>query len=229
MYDYEDCKINRKDTGTTVQSPQYPTVAKCITCRISASVHFKTERQCSPCVYSMIIRSQLNPKVKLSHYTPQRRLEWEEYSSYSFLTSALGGGEWSASRHGRALPPGKGPPVPIVQKAGWAPEPVWTQRLEEKSAASAGDRTPIARSSSLTNKFLNDAGTNLCKANGKTRFVRISNNSNNNKNMPVNSYWRAFFEINSTSKLKAKWRITGWYSNFRLRNKQLKEWNKSCP
>jgi hypothetical protein len=33
-----------------------------------------------------------------------------------------------------ALPPGKGPPVPIVQEAGWAPEPVWTQRLEEKSS-----------------------------------------------------------------------------------------------
>jgi hypothetical protein len=55
------------------------------------------------------------------------------YSSYSFLTSALDGGEWSASRLGRALPPGKGPPVPIVQEAGWAPEPVWTQRFEEKS------------------------------------------------------------------------------------------------
>jgi len=27
-------------------------------------------------------------------------------------------GEWSASRPGRALPPGKGPPVPIVQEAG---------------------------------------------------------------------------------------------------------------
>jgi hypothetical protein len=37
------------------------------------------------------------------------------------------------------LPPGKGPPVPIVQEAGWAPELVWTQRLEEKSFASAGD------------------------------------------------------------------------------------------
>jgi hypothetical protein len=48
------------------------------------------------------------------------------YSSYSFLTSALEGGEWSASRPGRALPPGKEPPVPIVQEAGWAPEPVWT-------------------------------------------------------------------------------------------------------
>jgi hypothetical protein len=37
----------------------------------------------------------------------------EVYSSYSFTASALDGGEWSASRPGRALPPGKGPPVPI--------------------------------------------------------------------------------------------------------------------
>jgi hypothetical protein len=48
----------------------------------------------------------------------------------------------SGQRHDPAalLPPGKGPPVPIVQETGWAPKPVWTQRLEEKS--SAGDRTP---------------------------------------------------------------------------------------
>jgi hypothetical protein len=61
---------------------------------------------------------------------------WGErsYSSYSFTTSALDGGEWSASRPGRALPLGKGHPVPIVQEAEWAPEPVWTQRLEEKSS-----------------------------------------------------------------------------------------------
>jgi hypothetical protein len=32
----------------------------------------------------------------------------------------------------RFYPRGKGPPVPIVQEAGWASEPVWTQRLEEK-------------------------------------------------------------------------------------------------
>jgi hypothetical protein len=59
------------------------------------------------------------------------------YSSYSFTTSALDGGEQSASRPGRALPPGKGPQVPIGQESGWAAEPVWTQRLEEKSFASA--------------------------------------------------------------------------------------------
>jgi hypothetical protein len=35
-------------------------------------------------------------------------------------------------------PLGKGPPVPIVQKAWWTSEPVWTQRLEEDSFSSAG-------------------------------------------------------------------------------------------
>jgi hypothetical protein len=56
--------------------------------------------------------------------------------------------EWSVSRSGRASSPGKRPPVPTLQEAGWAPEPVWTQRLQEKFFASAGDRTAIARSSS---------------------------------------------------------------------------------
>jgi hypothetical protein len=47
---------------------------------------------------------------------------WGErrYSSYSYLTSALDGGEWVASRPGRALPLS----VPIRKEAGWAPEPV---------------------------------------------------------------------------------------------------------
>jgi hypothetical protein len=60
---------------------------------------------------------------------------WRErrYSLYSFSNSALERGEWSESRPGRALAPGRGPPVPIGQEAGWAPESVWTQRLEEKS------------------------------------------------------------------------------------------------
>jgi hypothetical protein len=56
----------------------------------------------------------------------------------------------SGQRHAPValLPPGKGPPVPIVQETGWAPEPVRTQRLQENSFAPARDRTPIARSSS---------------------------------------------------------------------------------
>jgi hypothetical protein len=88
-------------------------------------------------------------KVKQSLYTPWKRLEGEIKLLLIHDLGTRWGGEWSASRPGRALPPGKGPPVPIVQEAGWAPEPVWTQRLEEKSFAPAGDRTPISLSSSL--------------------------------------------------------------------------------
>jgi hypothetical protein len=40
------------------------------------------------------------------------------------MTSALGGGGWSALRPGRFTP--EKDPVPIVQKAGWAVGPVWT-------------------------------------------------------------------------------------------------------
>jgi hypothetical protein len=70
------------------------------------------------------IASHILHSKKQSRYTQWRRLGGEEYSSYSFTASALDGGEWSASLHGHALAPGKGPPVPIVQEAGWAPEPV---------------------------------------------------------------------------------------------------------
>jgi hypothetical protein len=43
-------------------------------------------------------------------------------------------------------PRGKDPPVPIGQEAGWALEPIWKQRLEEKSSASVKDRTPVVQS-----------------------------------------------------------------------------------
>jgi hypothetical protein len=45
--------------------------------------------------------------------------------SYSFLTSALDGGEWSASRSGCALPLGKGPPLLTGQETGWGPDSAW--------------------------------------------------------------------------------------------------------
>jgi hypothetical protein len=67
-------------------------------------------------------------KLKLSHYTPWRRLGEKRYSSYSFSTPALDGGEWSTSRPGRALAPGERTPGTHCT------EPVWTQRLEEKSS-----------------------------------------------------------------------------------------------
>jgi hypothetical protein len=78
-------------------------------------------------------KSKAVPLHVIEAYGGERR-----YSSYSYLTSALDGGEWSASHPSRALPP-----VPIVQETGWAPGPVWMQRLEEKSSASVGDRTPV--------------------------------------------------------------------------------------
>jgi hypothetical protein len=50
----------------------------------------------------------------------------------------------SGQRHAPAalFHPGKGPPVPIGQEDGWAPEPVWTQRLEEKSVAPCQGSNP---------------------------------------------------------------------------------------
>jgi hypothetical protein len=63
-------------------------------------------------------------------------------NSYSFLNSALDGGEWSALRSGRSLLLGKDPRYPLE----WASEMVWTQRLEEKSFASVGDRIPVVQS-----------------------------------------------------------------------------------
>ena len=63
------------------------------------------------------------------------------------MTTALKGGEGSASRPGRSLPPGKNP-VPIVQEAGWAPGAAWTGA---ENLAPTGIRSPDrqARSQSL--------------------------------------------------------------------------------
>jgi hypothetical protein len=72
---------------------------------------------------------------------PCMRQGGEGYSSNPFLNSALDGGECSPS-----LPAALYPPVQIGQEAGWAPEPVWTQRLEEKSFAFAGNGTPFLQS-----------------------------------------------------------------------------------
>jgi len=54
---------------------------------------------------------------------------WREYvfSSTLSLSSALDGGGRPTPGHGR-FTPGK-QPVPIIQKAGWAPGPVWTGEI----------------------------------------------------------------------------------------------------
>jgi hypothetical protein len=72
--------------------------------------HAQTEvRKKEICVYIKVKKGKVVPLCSIQAHLGDRR-----YSSYSFLTSALEGGEWSASRPGLALPPGKGPPVPIV-------------------------------------------------------------------------------------------------------------------
>jgi hypothetical protein len=57
-------------------------------------------------------------KAKKGKAVPLRSIEAHlgdrRYSSYYFLTSALEGGEWSASCPGHALTLGKEPLVPIV-------------------------------------------------------------------------------------------------------------------
>ena len=62
------------------------------------------------------------------------------------MTVALEGGEWSAARPGRTLPPGKDP-VLILQEAGWTPGPVWTGGKSRPHRDSIPDRP--ARSQSL--------------------------------------------------------------------------------
>jgi hypothetical protein len=72
-------------------------------------------------------------KAKQYHNT-SIEAQGKRCSSYSFTTSELDGGEWLASRSGRALAPGEGPRLPIGQEAGWTQELVWTQSSEEISS-----------------------------------------------------------------------------------------------
>jgi len=60
------------------------------------------------------------------------------------MTAVLEGGEWSAARPGRTLPPGKDP-VLILQEAEWVPGPVWTGGKSRSDRDSTPDRP--ARSS----------------------------------------------------------------------------------
>jgi hypothetical protein len=64
-------------------------------------------------VTDWIIRKRKIKQSKAVTLHSRRRLGAERrHSSYSFLTSALDRGEWSASRPGRVLPPGNDPRYP---------------------------------------------------------------------------------------------------------------------
>jgi hypothetical protein len=60
--------------------------------------------------YMQLNTFQCRSKLKLSHYTLQRRLGERRYRSYSFSASALDGVEWPASCPGLTLAPGERTP-----------------------------------------------------------------------------------------------------------------------
>jgi hypothetical protein len=64
-----------------------------------------------------------------------------------FLTSALDGSEWSASRPGRFIRE-KESPVPIGHEAGWIPEP--SGRCEEKNPCPCRESNPGSPTGSLS-------------------------------------------------------------------------------
>jgi hypothetical protein len=89
-------------------------------------------------------------KENLSRYTP-----WEsggggggrQFDTYSFLTSALERGEWSASRPGRALPRGERAPGTHCT-GGWVGPRAGldAETGRRKSFGPAGDQTPAVQS-----------------------------------------------------------------------------------
>jgi hypothetical protein len=61
---------------------------------------------------------KVKKKVNMSHYCNAGTKGERRCSFYSFLTLAVNGGEWSASRPGRALPPGKDLRHPLYRRLG---------------------------------------------------------------------------------------------------------------
>jgi hypothetical protein len=60
--------------------------------------------------------------------------------AFEVETSALDGGERTASRSGRFNLRGNRPRYPLHRRMAWAPEPLWTMWRTEKSVTPAGKR-----------------------------------------------------------------------------------------
>ena len=84
------------------------------------------------------------------------------------MTAALEGGEWSAARPGRTLPPGKDT-VPISQEAGWAPGLVWTGGKSRPNRNSVLDRP--ARSQVL---YQLSYTTHETQINGRVNMMKLA-------------------------------------------------------
>jgi hypothetical protein len=120
----------------SVHPPAHPSIyiyicAICLRlCQLAVSIEYHYYTSTARHLLVIKIRIQQSKAVPLHAMVA---LGWK----YSFLISALDGGERSITPRPR-FAPGKGPLVPTVQEVGWASEPVWTQRLEEKSFALPG-------------------------------------------------------------------------------------------
>jgi len=69
--------------------------------------------------------------------------EERRYSSYSFLTSTLNVGEWTASRHGRSIAPEKDLRCRLYRRLGGPRAGLDTENRRKILFAFARDQTPI--------------------------------------------------------------------------------------
>jgi hypothetical protein len=76
------------------------------------------------CVSTKLNASRSKAEAKAVPLHATKALRGDEVLLLLILDLSTRWGEWSVSRSGRPLPPGKRSLVPIVQEAGWAPEPV---------------------------------------------------------------------------------------------------------
>jgi hypothetical protein len=106
--------------------------------------HYKLKNSWNVCTYVVKVRLSL-----CFNWAPRHEGvfgKWR-YSSTHSLTSALDGGEWSASCEGRFKPKERAPGIPWIG-GWWAPEPFWKRWWREKFPAPAGNWSLEPRSSS---------------------------------------------------------------------------------
>jgi hypothetical protein len=105
---------------------------------------------------------------------------------------------------GRALLPGKGPPVPIVQEAGWASEPVWTQRLGEKFfrlCRGSNPDHPVVQSVVKTPYWLSYSGFFVVCVVRYNKQIQVK--SNHIKCGQLRWWWRQYAPLKRRSSTKA--------------------------
>jgi hypothetical protein len=106
--------------------------------------------------------------------------------------------EWSTSRPGRALSLGKESPAPIVQEAGRATEPVWTQRLGEKSFC-------LCRGSNLDRPVVQPTAKHY--TDWATRLTKYDYRLNNNGQIKIGGHSSFWAWVHKTLQLLHLWDV----------------------